>query len=430
MPNCTTGSCNANGNNCTNTNQGSNPMEGIKRRQYFMDHGQMDFETQIILGSCYYGAADAGEVLSTIDRIPSGDCETWYRQWLQTAERVRSAADTSLAAGNRVSARRGYLRASCYYSAAAVFIDGTDDPSRGVSAWKEHLSCWEGFCANMEPPAEKVLIPYEGTSMPGYFFTPAKGSGPWATIIFNNGSDGPTSAMWSCGVAAALERGYAALVFDGPGQNAMLWLQKTPFRHDWEKVITPVVDFLLERSDVDPQRIALSGISQGGLWILRALAFEHRLAAGIADPAVMDVSITFMRQLPSEMRELLDTGEEEEFNQAMQQAMSMMGKQLRQTVEWRTKPYMAKSYYDQFKTVQLFNVRDVLKLIRSPVFIADPDDEQFWPGQPREVYEALDCPKTIVRFTAEEGANWHCQPKARGLYDQRMFDWLATVMPA
>jgi hypothetical protein len=64
------------------------------------------------------------------------------------------------------------------------------------------------------------------------------------------------------------------------------------------------------------------------------------------------------------------------------------------------------------------------------MFIADPEDEQFWPGQSREVYEALDCHKTLVPFTREEGANWHCEPKARSLFDQRMFDWLATVMPS
>ena len=94
----------------------------------------------------------------------------------------------------------------------------------------------------------------------------------------------------------------------------MLWLQNIPFRPDWEKVITPVVDFLLQRQDIDPQRIALSGISQGGYWVLRALAFEHRIAAGMVDPGVMDVSVTFFRELPPEMRDLLDTGAEKEFN--------------------------------------------------------------------------------------------------------------------
>ncbi|MFH1078903.1 MAG: hypothetical protein V1766_01350, partial [Pseudomonadota bacterium] len=37
-----------------------------KRKQYFMEHEQMDFEPHILLGCCHYGAADAGEILATI----------------------------------------------------------------------------------------------------------------------------------------------------------------------------------------------------------------------------------------------------------------------------------------------------------------------------------------------------------------------------
>jgi hypothetical protein len=328
-----------------------------------------------------------------------------------------------------VSARKAFLRAATYFSASAVFIDGTKDPGRGVPAWKRHLTNWELFCSHLNPPAEKVSIPYEGASMPGYLFLPAQSGGPWATIIFNNGSDGPTAGMWTSGVAAALERGYAAMVFDGPGQNALLWLEHIPFRPDWEKVITPVVDFLLQRRDIDPRRIALSGISQAGYWVLRALAFEHRIAAGMVDPGVMDVSVTFFRELPPEMRELLDAGAEKEFNAFMEEGLRQAGNAVRQNVEWRIKPYQTKSFYQMFKMVRQYNAREVIRQIQCPMFIADPEDEQFWPGQSQEVYDALVCPKTIMRFTAEEGANWHCEPKARGLYDQRMFDWLATVIP-
>ncbi len=405
-------------------------MSEAKPKQYFMEDGQMDFEVQVILGGCHYGAADAGEVLSTIERIPPGNFEAWYREWLRTAERLEETAAGCFSAGRSVSARRTFLRAASYFSAAAVFIDGTEDPSRGVKAWKRHMSCWEKFTALIDPPAERVSIPYPGTPMPGWFFSPARGGGPRAVIIFNNGSDGPTSAMWTCGVAGALERGYSALVFDGPGQNSMLWLHGIPFRPDWEKVIAPVVDFLHGRPEVDPDRIALSGISQGGYWILRALAFERRIAAGIADPGVIDVAAAFFRQLPPEMVSLLDSGEKEAFNTAMEEGIRRMGPRVRQNIEWRMKPYRARSCYDLFRMVREYNVREEIGRISCPVFVADPEDEQFWPGQSGEVYAALSCPKTIVRFTAEEGANWHCQPRARGLYDQRMFDWLATVMPA
>ncbi len=399
-------------------------------KQYFMEHQQMDFEAQCILGGCCYGAAEAGEVLSTVERIIPGDFESWVVEWLATAERVRRIAEESAAAGNRVSARLAYLRAAAYYSACLSMIDGSRDPERRVPIWQEHLNCFEEFCSLLDPPAEKVEVPYEHTPMPGYLFLPDDSGGPFATIIFNNGSDGPTSSMWSFGVAGALARGYAAFIFDGPGQNAMLWLHGIGFRPDWEKVITPVVDFLLTRPEVDPARIALSGLSQGGYWALRALAFEHRIAAGILDPGVIDVATVMKSRMPKEMVELVEAGRAEEFDAVMREGMKYMSEEQRQEMKWRMKPYATDSFYRWMRTALDHNARDVVGQVRCPVFIADPDDEQFWPGQSREVYEALNCPKTLVRFTREEGANWHCEPKARQLYDQRMFDWLAKVVPA
>ena len=114
--------------------------------------------------------------------------------------------------------------------------------------------------------------------------------------------------MWTQGGAGAAARGYDCLAFDGPGQGYALWKQNLHFRPDWEKVITPVVDYALTRPEVDPKRIALQGISQGGFWVPRALAFEKRIAAGIADPGVVDVSTSWTAALPKPMVELLKAG--------------------------------------------------------------------------------------------------------------------------
>jgi hypothetical protein len=70
-------------------------------------------------------------------------------------------------------------------------------------------------------------------------------------VILNNGSDGAMSESWAFGAAAALERGWHAITFDGPGQNAALFRQQLHFRPDWEAVITPVVDFLVQRPEVE-----------------------------------------------------------------------------------------------------------------------------------------------------------------------------------
>jgi hypothetical protein len=38
--------------------------------------------------------------------------------------------------------------------------------------------------------------------------------------------------------------------------------------------------------------------------------------------------------------------------------------------------------------------------------------------------EHLTCPKTMIRFTNEEGAGAHCQVGADRLANARIFDWL------
>ena len=146
--------------------------------------------------------------------------------------------------------------------------------------------CWLKSIALFDPPIEQVSIPYEGTALRGFYFRGKSTKERRPLLILNNGSDGSALDMWMWGAAGATARGYDCLTFDGPGQGYALWKQGLYFRPDWEKVITPVVDFALSRAGVDPKRIALQGISQGGYWVPRAVAFEKRIAAAIADPGV------------------------------------------------------------------------------------------------------------------------------------------------
>ena len=87
-----------------------------------------------------------------------------------------------------------------------------------------------------------------------------------------------------------MERGYNCLAFEGPGQGGVIREQKIPFRFDWEKVVTPVIDFLLENNEeycFKKDSIALMGISLGGYLDARAAAFVHCLSACILYNGVM-----------------------------------------------------------------------------------------------------------------------------------------------
>ncbi len=395
-------------------------------RRLFKDDA-FDYDTRTVLGGVYHRAADVGEVLATVERIRDGDAESWYWEWLKSGERLLAIAEQCEAGGHLVSARDAYLRACAYLYAATSSLDRTKDPSRLLDLWRVHRRAWERFCELGDLPVERVSIPYEGTELVGYVFRPARSDRPVPAVILNNGSDGPVHAMWLAGGAAAVRRGYLAITFDGPGQGHALHEQGLVFRHDWEAVVTPVVDFLLTLPDVDPARVGIIGISQAGYWVPRAVAFEKRISAAVADPGVMDVSASWFANIPARMRKEIEEGKRTSFDRDMDLGLHFQ-RHARQTLAFRMRPYGLDDYFDVFDAVRQYNLRDVVDRIECPLLITDPEGEQFWPGQSQELHDALRGPSEIVRFTAEEGADLHCEPMAMGMRDQRIFDWLDDVL--
>lgn len=392
----------------------------------FNENEQFNYEILLALGSAWQQGADVGEVLAAASAVADGgDGETWLSTWAALAHTTREQAEKCAAHGRRVSARDGFLRAAGYFGTALVAVDACADPdARLRELFTEHRDCFDRYATALDPPAERVAIPYEGVSLPGYLISPPSGgSGTRPTVIVNNGSDGPISAAWTLLGAPAVSRGYRALLFDGPGQQSLLFEHGVTFRPDWEHVITPVVDFLTQRADVDAERIVLAGISQAGYWVPRALAFEHRIAAAVADPGVIDVAESWWHNLGPELRELWESGDRETFNRVMDEVLAE-APALAAMWSWRAKPYGISSPFELLTEVARYDVTPVVQQITTPLLITDPEGEHFWPGASRRLYDALPGPKELVPFSAAEGAHLHCEPMGRARFEQRVFDWL------
>lgn len=390
----------------------------------FCDNEQLNFEVLLALGAAYRQGADVGEVLSAATRVADGDPENWFTTWTRLARRVRERARRAGSEGRTVSAREAYLRAAGYFGTALAGVGAGDDPGRRGEVFAEHRECFERFGAAWEPAAEAVAIPFGNGSLPGYLFSPPGPSGALAVVIVNNGSDGPISSAWTLLGAGAVARGHRVLLFDGPGQQSMLFEQGVSFRPDWENVITPVVDFLLARDDIDPRRIALTGLSQAGYWVPRALAFEHRIAAAVVDPGVFDVSTAWWKNVPSDLRTLWESGDRTAFDRIMREELDA---DPRAAATWnrRAKPYGDfSSPFDLLTEVGAYTLAPVADRVTTPLLITDPEGESFWPGQSQQLYEALSGPRELLRFTEAEGAGLHCEPVGRALFEHRVFDWL------
>jgi hypothetical protein len=387
------------------------------------------FGLEIVLGATYHRAADIGEALATAARIKDGDSDAWVREWLATAGECRATAGKAEQAGHRVSAVACYRRAATYYATALYrFAHAAGDaPGRELEIWRRQRECWDRVVDLQPVPGERVAIRYADTTLPGYFFrAPDAAPGePRPLVILNNGSDGATSQMWVEGGAAASERGYHWMTFDGPGQQAAFYEQRLPFRPDWEAVLTPVLDAMLARPDVDPGRVAVIGVSQGGYWVPRALAFEHRPVAAVADPGVTDVLRSWTRPLPELMRNQLRDGKRTAFDREMHLA-EVLSPGTAATLAFRGRPFgvAGTSRFDLYRAVAAYRLDGEEQQITTPLLITDPEDEQFWPGQSHELYDRLPGPRELVPFSADEGAGRHCEPMARSLRETRIFDWL------
>ncbi|WP_328305226.1 alpha/beta hydrolase family protein [Actinomycetospora sp. NBC_00405] len=386
---------------------------------FFADEG-WDFAVRIALGQCASGGADAGEVLATVARIHGG--KSWTPEWSSRAEQLGGTAEQRAQRGDERGAAAAFLRAAGYGALALDGLTGDEDSERLTAAFRAHRASWERFVDCSAGRHERVAVPYEDTTLPGWLLRPDASGRARPTLVMTNGSDGPVTSLWGSGAAAALERGWNAFVYDGPGQQSLLFERGVGFRPDWEAVLTPVVDALVARDDVDADRLTGYGISQAGYWLPRALAFEHRLVAAVADPGVVDVSTAWTERLPASMVTMLEQGDREKFNRNMRLPLLMPS--VARTLRSRARPFRCDDWFDTFTEARRYRLTpELADAICTPLMVTDPEDEQFWPGQAQQLADLVPG-SHHVRFLAAEGANIHCQPMARLLTHERMFAWL------
>ncbi|MFL6486854.1 MAG: alpha/beta hydrolase family protein [Nitrososphaera sp.] len=398
------------------------------------------FSSQLlrVIGETYYKGAEIGECLSTAYRIKEGDFESWHQEWHKTAERVNKYADESLASGHKVSAREAYLRACNYYRAAELLLIDPADP-RIQTTWGKSKECFSKAASLFSPPVELIEIPYEETTtLPGYFYRTDNDNSsnssnnnirnPRPTLIVHGGFDSTLEELYASAAAPALERGYNCLTFEGPGQGGVIRKQKIPFRYDWEKVVSPVVEYALSRTqEVDPKHIALMGISMGGYLAARAAAFEHRLSACILYNGVYDGYDALASSLSKSLLNAIENGKQEIVNAAFEILMDS-DPNIRFNMAHGMWTSGSNSPYELIMKSKDYTVKNIAKSIECPTLVLEAEKDDSFPGQPKKVYDELTCQKKYILFTSEEGAEEHCQCGASALSNQRIFDWLDETL--
>ncbi len=384
------------------------------------------------LSTTYYGGADLGECLSTAASIASDSPEDWYRGWSKTAERVFAAARASEEAGHLVSAREAYFRASSYHRVSYLPLFGAPVDPWLVDAFERETNAFQRAARLNDFPIQPVEVPFESFSLPAYFVAPAYDGEKRPTILHIDGYDGTIQEMYFAHGPAAVRRGYNTLLLDGPGQGRNLIRDGIAMRPDWECVVKAAVDYLLIRPEVDSERIILAGWSFGGFLAPRAAAFEKRICALVADPGQWDQAPDLrMFHLPREVLESFPNVDPALFDVIENHLRSPEADPL---MHWKVIQrglwvHGVPSLFELARELGRYEISSVASQISCPTLLTAAENDPVATGA-CTLYDALRCPKQLVRFTAAEGAGGHCEALGRALYHQRVFDWLDQVVAA
>jgi dienelactone hydrolase len=388
----------------------------------FQEHN-FAFQMAWALGQAYDRQGDIAEIMATGAAIKDGDTQSWYDEWIKTAERVAHVASACEDKGHLISAGEAYHRASNYFRTAEFYLHQDPSDQRALGAAAMAVDCFRKAMRLLAVPVEVISMPYEDTTLPGYFYTSQVSVDPAPVVIVHTGFDGSAEELYGIAKAATM-RGYHCLIFDGPGQGQAVRAQDLLFRHDWEKVISPVLDYAVERPEVDPERIAVLGISLGGWLVTRAACYEHRPAVYIPNPGTYSFYETLTGMMPASFIAMAES-DPEAFNAKMTE-MCAGSISLRWGMQDGVWKFGAEDTADLILKMRAYELdQSQLDQITSHMLIVDAEGERIMgEGQPDKLYARLTCPKDLMIFTIEEGAEAHCQIAALSVLYQRTFDWL------
>lgn len=375
--------------------------------------------------------ANTGEVLRAASQIVPGDFESWYTEFTFLADQMRVFANSTK---STISARNAHFRASSYYRTADFFLHGNASDPRLTTLWDAMLEDFSAAIKLLPKPAEKIEIQADGFTIPAYFYPAAPESqrgcpGKKPTVLLGSGYDGSQEELYHSIGAEITARGWNFVTYEGPGQPTVRRQQGLGFRPDWWNVVTPVVDYLSNRSDVDMSRLALGGFSFGGTLAPLAASHEHRFAAVLAIDGLWSLQDAIEAQLPAELVAIFNSGNETVFNYVVEEALASPDTptNFRWLVEQGMWSFATTSPFDWFTRLGEINLDGAVPNITAPVFVGQGQNDDSTRGQPEILAKALGDQGYYYSFRTDLGAGEHCQLGAEAQLSQITLDWLEDI---
>ncbi len=260
----------------------------LRERALWSEWGDLSVEFERLLVAAQDGGSTLSECRITASRIDVADDNSWHREWKETADINHERGNAAFGQGHVLTARSNWLRAINYYHAAACVLDPAGIHHQAtIESMRE---CAAKYLRHGKPAGEVVDIPWSCFYPLEGYFLPAAAASKRAPAIICIGEPGRRKEEYLGKVARhANDRGMSLLAVDLLGAGAGSPFEEVVGRSDLETAIGHITDYLIERGDVDADRIAIVADGWGSSFVARGIAFDDRFAAAVCDGGIWDI---------------------------------------------------------------------------------------------------------------------------------------------
>ncbi len=178
--------------------------------------------------------------------------------------------------GRTVAARENFFIASLLYGSAQWPI--FENSPENIAFNNKKVDCYLKYSKYAEHEVRRVEIPFAGKSIPGYFHLPAnRPPGKLPCILSIDGMDGFKEMLHSLYGDKFLERGIASLAIDGPGQGECCVRDIHVTATNFKDAGRAALAWMRTQPELDPDRIAIVGVSFGSFWATQVASIDHRV---------------------------------------------------------------------------------------------------------------------------------------------------------
>jgi 2,6-dihydroxypseudooxynicotine hydrolase len=261
-----------------------------------------------------------GLPLDDVERAAEVSVDDWFGYWMERCDDYERRGELALAEGSTITGGDLLWIASlCAHYAQYIWWKEADVRQAGQS---RKVDLYRRAAPHLDPPAERVDIPFGDVTIPAYLRVPERGSAPFPCVVLIGGLES-TKEESRLFEDLCIARGMATFAFDGPGQGELF--PAIGLEPGFERWTSRVVDYLTDRGEVDGDRLGVLGRSLGGYYAPRSAAADPRLRACVAWGACYDLSE--FDQMKPELREgflyVTGIGDEAEARRLLDEAIDL-----------------------------------------------------------------------------------------------------------